>query len=53
MTSNLMPMNEGMTDRILRVIVGAGLLTLVFAGPGRATAPGPTRERYPVRSSHT
>ena len=33
MSSKLMPMNEGMTDRILRVIVGAVLLTLVFVGP--------------------
>lgn len=26
-------MNEGMIDRILRVIVGAGLISLVFVGP--------------------
>ena len=33
MSSKLLTMNEGMTDRILRVIVGAVLLTLVFVGP--------------------
>ena len=33
MSSKLLPMNEGMKDRILRVIVGAVLLTLVFVGP--------------------
>ncbi|RMG54418.1 MAG: DUF2892 domain-containing protein [Gammaproteobacteria bacterium] len=26
-------MNEGMIDRILRVIVGIGLISLVFVGP--------------------
>ncbi len=26
-------MNEGMIDRVLRVIVGAGLISLVFVGP--------------------
>ena len=33
MNSKLLPKNEGMKDRILRVIVGAVLLTLVFVGP--------------------
>ena len=33
MSSKLLPMNEGMKDRVLRVIVGAVLLTLVFVGP--------------------
>jgi hypothetical protein len=33
MSSKLLPMNEGMKDRILRVIVGGVLLTLVFVGP--------------------
>ena len=33
MSSKLLPMNEGTKDRILRVIVGAVLLTLVFVGP--------------------
>ena len=33
MSSKLLPMNEGMKDRILRVIMGAVLLTLVFVGP--------------------
>ena len=33
MNSKLLPKHEGMKDRILRVIVGAVLLTLVFVGP--------------------
>lgn len=28
-----MKLNEGALDRILRVVVGAGLLSLVFIGP--------------------
>ncbi|MGB5660715.1 MAG: DUF2892 domain-containing protein [Thermoanaerobaculia bacterium] len=28
-----MPRNEGTTDRVLRVIFGLGLLSLVFVGP--------------------
>ncbi len=28
-----MKKNEGKTDRILRVVVGVGLLSLVFVGP--------------------
>jgi hypothetical protein len=28
-----MKLNEGALDRILRVVVGAGLLSLVFVGP--------------------
>ncbi|MBS0385147.1 MAG: DUF2892 domain-containing protein [Proteobacteria bacterium] len=28
-----MKINEGVLDRILRVVVGAGLLSLVFIGP--------------------
>jgi len=33
MASKLFPMNEGKTDRALRVIVGAVLIGLVFVGP--------------------
>ena len=28
-----MPRNEGMIDRIVRVIIGLGLISLVFVGP--------------------
>jgi hypothetical protein len=31
--TNLLPRNEGATDRVFRVILGAGLLALVFVGP--------------------
>jgi hypothetical protein len=31
--TKLLPRNEGTTDRILRVILGVGLLALVFDGP--------------------
>jgi len=33
MVSKLFPHNEGKVDRVLRVIVGAVLISLVFAGP--------------------
>ena len=33
MASKLFPHNEGMVDRVLRVIVGVVLISLVFAGP--------------------
>ena len=36
MESKLMPMNEGTVDRALRVIVGAGLVSIVFMGPQTA-----------------
>lgn len=36
MASKLFPHNMGKTDRGLRVIVGAVLLSLVFAGPKTA-----------------
>lgn len=29
----LFPMNEGNVDRVLRVVLGVGLLSLVFFGP--------------------
>lgn len=28
-----MPINEGTVDRVLRVVVGAGILSLAFVGP--------------------
>lgn len=31
--TKLLPRNEGATDRVFRVILGAGLLALVFVGP--------------------
>jgi len=31
--SKLLPSNEGTVDRALRVIVGLGLVSLVFVGP--------------------
>ena len=31
-----MTRNEGVVDRVLRVVVGAGLLSLVFVGPQTA-----------------
>ena len=31
--AKLLPRNEGTVDRALRVIVGLGLLSLVFVGP--------------------
>jgi hypothetical protein len=33
MISKLFPHNEGKVDRVLRVIVGAVLISLVFVGP--------------------
>ena len=33
MPSKLFPHNEGKVDRVLRVIVGAVLISLVFVGP--------------------
>ncbi len=33
MASKLFPHNEGMVDRVLRVIVGVVLISLVFVGP--------------------
>jgi hypothetical protein len=33
MISKLFPQNEGKVDRVLRVIVGAVLISLVFVGP--------------------
>ena len=33
MLSKIMPHNESTTDRVLRVLVGAGVLSLVFVGP--------------------
>lgn len=33
MLSKILPRNENTTDRILRVLVGAGLVSLVFIGP--------------------
>ena len=33
MVSKLFPHNEGKVDRVLRVIVGAVLISLVFVGP--------------------
>lgn len=33
MLSRLFPHNEGKVDRVLRVIVGAVLISLVFVGP--------------------
>lgn len=32
----LLPRNESTTDRALRVVVGAGLIALVFVGPQTA-----------------
>lgn len=31
--TKILPRNEGTTDRVLRVIFGLGLLSLVFVGP--------------------
>lgn len=31
--TKILPRNEGTTDRVLRVILGLGLLSLVFVGP--------------------
>jgi len=36
MASRIMPRNEGMADRVLRVVAGAGLVSLVFVGPQTA-----------------
>lgn len=36
MGSKLLPHNEGKVDRVLRVIVGAVLISLVFVGPKTA-----------------
>jgi hypothetical protein len=33
MESTLLPRNEGTLDRVLRVILGLGLLSIVFVGP--------------------
>lgn len=33
MASKLMPRNEGVADRVLRVLVGVVLLSIVFVGP--------------------
>lgn len=33
MMTEILPRNEGATDRVLRVILGLGLLSLVFVGP--------------------
>ena len=33
MASKLMPRNEGVADRVLRVLAGVVLLSLVFVGP--------------------
>jgi len=33
MASKLLPQNEHNVERVLRVLVGAGLLSLVFVGP--------------------
>ena len=31
--SKLLPANEGAADRVVRIIVGAGVLSLAFVGP--------------------
>jgi len=31
--TKILPRNEGAADRVLRVVVGLGLLSLVFVGP--------------------
>ena len=36
MASNLLPRNEGATDRALRVVAGLGLISIVFVGPQTA-----------------
>lgn len=33
MLDRIMPRNEHTVERVLRVVLGAGLLTLVFVGP--------------------
>ena len=33
MASKVFPKNEGTVDRVLRVILGLGILSLVFVGP--------------------
>ena len=33
MVSKMLPSNERTLDRVLRVVIGFGLLALVFAGP--------------------
>lgn len=33
MLQKLMPQNEGTLDRVVRVVLGVGLLALVFIGP--------------------
>lgn len=33
MLSKLMPMNEHTIDRVIRVVAGLGILSLVFVGP--------------------
>ena len=36
MLEKLLPRNEGTVDRVLRVVVGIGLLSLAFTGPQTA-----------------
>ena len=36
MSANLLVRNEGTVDRVLRVLVGTALLSLVFVGPKTA-----------------
>jgi cadmium resistance protein CadD (predicted permease) len=31
--AKLLPRNEGTVDRVLRVVIGLGLISLVFVGP--------------------
>lgn len=33
MTTSILEANQGMAERIVRIVVGAGLLSLVFVGP--------------------
>jgi hypothetical protein len=33
MTANFLRTNEGTLDRVIRVVVGAGLLSMAFVGP--------------------
>ena len=33
MASKILPINEGMPERVLRVVVGLGVLCLAFVGP--------------------
>jgi hypothetical protein len=36
MLEKILPRNEGTLDRVLRIVLGVGLLTLVFVGPQTA-----------------